>query len=647
MNWIVALVLALPLLAADAPPSWLLEAAAQNTPAYPSKVTRVVLLQEEHLTVAPDGRRMIRDRGAMKLLQRDRGAVTAGRSYNTKSGRIREFQGWIIGPDGKTTTLSSKDHVVDVALSQNYTYDEARSKILRFPKDAQPGSVFGWEIVEEEKTIFTQYSYEFQQTDPALISRFVLTTPAGWEARGTTINGDSIAPRVTGESSTWELRNLPWVADEDYRPDTHTLVPRLGVSYFPPSSASSALKPLSSWPAVSMWLTTLVDPPAEVTTAIRDKAAELSKSAKTPLDLMRAIATFAQQTSYVSVQMNLTRAGGYTPNRAEQILIRNYGDCKDKATLMRALLKAVNIESFMTVLYSGDRDYVRAEWPSPFQFNHAIIAIRVPEDTKLAAVVAHPKLGRLLFFDPTDPMTPFGELPEEEQGSRALVVAGDAGDLVQLPLLPPDRNHVETVVTGEITLTGALQAKLVRNYSGQAASFMRASLNDTPAVKQMFERSLSYRLGGLAVNEVSLKPLEDYAQLQAVVDFRVNQFGQVMQNRLLVVSPGNLMPDSDYLLSDETRTLPVKIRARSRRNIVRLKSPAGFDPDEVPDAVKVTSEYGSYEASWKVKDGEIVFDQTVRYKDLTVPAAAYSKIKSFFDEFAGAQGSSVVLIRRN
>ena len=647
MNWIAAFVAALPLLAADAPPSWLMEAAAQTTPAYPSKVTRAALLQEEHLTVAPDGKRVIRDRGALKVLQRDRGAVTASRSYNTKSGRIREFQGWVIAPDGKTTTLSSKDHVVDIALSQNETYGESRAKVLRFPKDAAPGSVLGWEIVEEEKTIFTQYSYEFQQTDPALISRFVLTMPQGWEARGTMINADALAPRVAGDSSTWELRNLPWIADEDYRPDTHTLVPRLGVSYFPSSSANSALKPLSSWPAVSIWLTTLVDPPAEVTAAIRDKGAELSRSAKTPLELMRAIATFVQQTSYVSVQMNLTRAGGYTPNRAEQILIRNYGDCKDKTTLMRALLKAANIESFMTVLYSGDRDFVRAEWPSPFQFNHAIIAIRVPADTKLAAVTDHPKLGRLLFFDPTDPMTPFGELPEEEQGSRALVVAGDAGDLVQLPLLPPDRNHVETVVTGEITPTGALKAKLVRTYSGQGASFMRARLNDDMAVKQMFERSLSYRLGGLSVSAVSLKPLEDQTQLQAVVDFDVNQFGQLMQDRLLVVSPGNIMPDSDYLFSDDTRTLPVKIRARSRRNSVRLTFPPGFGPDEVPSPVKVNSEYGSYAASWAVKDGEIVFDQTVRYKDLTVAADGYSKIKSFFDEFAGAQGSSVVLIRKD
>ena len=60
-------------------PAWLREAAAQPVPIYPPKVSTVVLLQEEHLTVAPDGRRIVRERGAIKLLQRDRVTPSAYR----------------------------------------------------------------------------------------------------------------------------------------------------------------------------------------------------------------------------------------------------------------------------------------------------------------------------------------------------------------------------------------------------------------------------------------------------------------------------------------------------------------------------------------------------------------------------------------
>jgi hypothetical protein len=157
---------------------------------------------------------------------------------------------------------------------------------------------------------------------------------------------------------------------------------------------------------------------------------------------------------------------------------------------------------------------------------------------------------------------------------------------------------------------------------------------------------LSYRLGGITLKSVKLQPGASPGVVQAEAEFEVNQFGQLMQNRLLALAPGIVVPDSDYLLTEQTRTLPLKIRARSRRNTIRLKAPEGFGPDEIPDAVHASTEYGEFKASWSVKNGEVLFDQSVTYKDTTVPAADYAKARSFFDGFAGAQGSTVVLIRK-
>jgi geranylgeranyl pyrophosphate synthase len=83
------------------------------------------------------------------------------------------------------------------------------------------------------------------------------------------------------------------------------------------------------------------------------------------------------------------------------------------------------------LIYSGDRTRVREEWVSPGQFNHCILAVRVSDETKARSVVQHPSLGRLLVFDATSPTTPVGDLPDHEQGSFALVAAGDGGALVR------------------------------------------------------------------------------------------------------------------------------------------------------------------------------------------------------------------------
>lgn len=627
-------------------PGWVQESAAQKVPAYSPKVSSVVLFQEETLTVAPDGKRVMHERGAIKFLDKGNRHVSAFRAYNTKSGKIRDFQAWLLTPDGRETLLSGKNNVSDISPWGTDVQEEQRAKKVDCPGDAPVGSVFAWEVTEEEKSVFTQHLYIFQYVQPVLRSRFVLNVPAGWEVRGTPINAGKLDPQISGDSYTWEMRDLPWIPDEEYRPDPHAVAPWLGVTYYPAGNAAADLKPLSSWKGVSSWLSTLVDGPAEATPPIRTKAKELSPDTATAMDRIRTVAELAQKTNYVAVQLNLTRGGGYTPHRAEDVLSKNYGDCKDKATLMRALLKAQRIDSYLVVLYSGDRDYVRPEWPSPFQFNHAIIGIKVPDDVQSPAVTVHPKLGRLLIFDPTDSTTPLGSLPEDEQGSYGLVVAPEDGDLIRLPMLPIDRNLVESTVSGQVGQSGELQAKVTRTYSGAAASRMRDILQDEKAVRNLFERSLSQQLGGVTLTSVSLKEYGE-SKVRATIDVNVLRFAQLMQGRLLLVSPGNLVPGSDFIFREKERRLPMKIRGRARRNVVRLQIPPGFAPDEVPDPVKVSGEYGDYEAYWLVKDNEIVFDQTVKLKDVTAPAADYAKVKKFFDQFAGAQNSAVVLVKKD
>ncbi len=296
------------LTAAEDAPSWAREAAAQTVPDYPSKVNSVVLLQEEMVTVDADGRRVMRERGAIKILQPGGESIRGCRSYNTKNGRIRDFQGWLISPSGKAIPYA-KNRVIDVALSRDYVYDEARAKVLECGA-AAPGSVFAWEVTEEEKTVFTQDGFSFQEQSPVLISRYILNLPPSWEARGIVFNHEKLEPQVSGGAYTWELRNLPWIEREDYSPSFSALAPRLVVSYFPPADNRGGLQGLKDWTAVSNWLAPMVDPPAAVTDTVRAKALQLTANAPGELDKIRAIAAFAQQMNYVEVSLNVSRGGG-------------------------------------------------------------------------------------------------------------------------------------------------------------------------------------------------------------------------------------------------------------------------------------------------------------------------------------------------
>ena len=154
-----------------------------------------------------------------------------------------------------------------------------------------------------------------------------------------------------------------------------------------------------------------------MTMLLQQRRRELAAGAQTEMDRIKAIARYVQKIQYISIQVGVGRGGGYVPHSATEVFAKSYGDCKDKANFMRAMLSALKIQAYLVSITADDPSYVRAEWASPHQFNHCIIAIKIGDETKADAVVTHPKLGRLLIFDPTDPYTPVGDLPEPEQGS--------------------------------------------------------------------------------------------------------------------------------------------------------------------------------------------------------------------------------------
>lgn len=636
------------LLAKESAPNWVHDAAgsAPNT-GFPAKVTSLVLLHEEHLTVASDGKWSITERGAIKVLQPGRHNIFAWRAYSTRTGRIRDFRGWLILPSGKEIAYQ-KNSIIDEALSTEYTYDEARAQRLECDPNAPPGSVFAYEVTEDDDTVFTTYPYTFQDSAPVVVSRFVLTLPPSWEARAATFNHDAIQSTVEGGTYSWELRDLPWIEREEHSPGFESIAPWIGVTFFPPASANPALRPLKDWPAVSHWLSAFMDPPAEPTTAVTTKAAQLTAGAKTEMDKIRAIAVVAQQTNYVEVSMNVERGGGYTPHSADQVLSRNYGDCKDKATLMRALLKAAGIDAYTVAIFSGDREYVHSGWPSPMQFNHAIVAVKVSPETAADTVVNQPGVGRLLLFDPTDPVTPVGDLPSDEQGSLALLVASTNGDLIRMPQLPVSSGRIERKVQASMDANGHLSAHVVTEYFGPAGSSVRylASHGGADRLKQNLERGYARRLGGVDLDKISPVDHASEDRMELAVDLGVGQFGQFMQEKMLVLKPGVLTPDTDYTFANKQRRLPVRLESGLRKDSVVIQLPAGFAVDEIPDPVEIEGPYGAYRASWKFANGSVTFNQSLEIKQTVAPVTEYPKVKDFFDKIAGGQNEPIVLLKK-
>src|SRR3954447_8169652 len=183
---------------AEQPPSWVLQAAGTPVAATSPDAGFMVLLRQENVRVDSDGRRTMMERGVIRVLSSRRASPVITRTYNVKTGKIREFKAWILPAEGEPSTVQ-KSAVADIALDNEAAYDESRAKILDLGRSLTPGSLLAYEITEEEKTIFTQYQYSFRDSAaPVALSRFTLTLPPGWEAKGVPFNAGSLSPVVSG-----------------------------------------------------------------------------------------------------------------------------------------------------------------------------------------------------------------------------------------------------------------------------------------------------------------------------------------------------------------------------------------------------------------------------------------------------------------
>ena len=635
--------------ASDEAPAWLQQAAKVSVPAYEKDLPAVVLQREQHVTVSAEGRITTVTLFAVRILIREgRGYAEAKEFYESDAGKVRELHAWLIKSSGQVRKYG-KDDIIDAVEDPNDVYNESRFKMIDASKDADAGAVFGYQAITEERSIFSQDIWSFQSRLPAIASRYILTLPSGWGAKTVTFNHEKIEPTISGSTYTWELLNLPPIAPEPSSPRVSSLAPRIAISYFPPGDTQSGnFKTFSNWAEVSYWLSQLHDPQAVPNDALSEKTRQLTANAKTELEKIRAVGTFVQNIRYISIDIGVSRGGGMRPHAAIEVFAKSYGDCKDKANLMRAMLKVLGISAYPVAIYSGDSEYVREEWASPNQFNHCIVAIRVSDETQAATIITHPKLGRLLIFDATDDDTPVGDLPVPEQGSLALIVAGDAGSIMRMPVTPAETNLLDRRVTASLgsdgSLTAAISEKATGSWAvGYRSEFRHLSHSDYQKVIEGWITS-----GASAAKVSRVEPRDDSSagRFDLDIDFTAPSYAQLMQNRLLVFKPAIVSRRESLFLTEAKRKHPVVLRSTAYSESVSVKLPAGFVVDELPDPVKLNTSFGSYATTYEVKDQQLIFTRKLVQNAITIPVDQYNSVRSFFEKIRAAEQAPVVLARK-
>ncbi len=643
-----ALTAVLPVRAGDAP-QWMHALLSMPLPAHDEKTNAVLLYSERTVAVQSADKIKTTVREAYKILRpggREYGTVAV--SYNSHK-KITGMRGWCIPAQGKDYEIKDKE-AVEISLPKiegSELVSDVKDKLLRIPA-AEPGNIVGYEYEEEEQPYVLQDVWRFQETSPVREAHYTLLLPSGWEYKATWMNFPEAKPTQAGNQVQWVVTEVKGMKHEDNMPPWQGVAGQMIVSFFP-SGGSSQNRGFQNWKEMGIWYQGLTSGRRDASPELKQKVTALTSSAGTPVDKMKAIAGFAQRDiRYVAIELGI---GGWQPHPATEVFTHHYGDCKDKATLLGSMLHEIGIDSYYVVINS-ERGSVTPETPAHMgDFDHAVIAIKLPDgimDASLAATMVHPKLGKILFFDPTDELTPFGQLGGALQANYGLLVMPDGGELVKLPALPPAMNGIRRTANLTLNATGTLSGDVQEVRVGDRAWSQRWALRtatkDADRVKPI-ETLLSHSLATFQITKASV------GNLQTTDQPFVYNYSVVAANyaktagSLLLVRPrfvGN--KSSDLLETKEPRKYPVEFDGPSRdSDTFEITLPPGYEVDDLPPPVNADYSFASYHSETEVNGNTLKYSRTFEVKELSVPVSKVDDLKKLYRIIAGDERNTAVL----
>ena len=378
------------------------------------------------------------------------------------------------------------------------------------------------------------------------------------------------------------------------------------------------LSTFADWMQVAHWYAKLQGDRVVVDDHVQQKALELTRGATTPLEKAHRLYDYvASNVRYVSLSFGV---GRLQPHAASEVLQNGFGDCKDKHTLLEALLRAAGIASY-PVLISSYRK-IDPDIPSPAQFDHEITAARVGKGEELT------------WLDTTSEVAPYGLIMYQLRNKQALLASDDTyAGLRKTTADAPLRNLVAIKIDGKFSETGVLDATFELTAQGDSDLPIRMALRRAPPaawqrVLEVFSAVWGYADGDIA--EVHVDSLENTRKpLHLTYHFHKENFFRVP------TSGANFRVLPPIQLSGLSRTNPRKgpqpldvgpsVEETYRAHI---QFPATYSVT-TPDSVRMARDYGEYSSSYTLNKNVLDAERHLVLKVNELPPARRADYDSF------------------
>ena len=622
--WLAALILsgaaraqapALPPLPAPTPAQ---ASAPQTTPATtpaPADYSREPFVVEQFYTTARfenDGTGE-RDVSARVRVQSDAGVKEWGEivfGYNSANEqvdihfvRVRKADGTVV-----TATPDAVKELTAPVAADAPVYTDYKEKHITVPS-LRPGDTLEYEIATRLATPLAPGEFWFQHeflTDTIVLDeRLAVDVPSGRKL--TLASADFPYDKSSSNGRTvysWKHANLARPSDDDAAKKKQKATEQK-----PPDVQ---LTTFADWKGVAQWYAQLEQGRTEPDAAIRAKTQELIAGSANNLDKMQALYDYVSKNiRYVSLSFGL---GRYQPHAAAEVFANQYGDCKDKVTLLASMLEAAGIHSDAVLIPSSRK--LDTSMPSPSQFDHVITAVPQGDD--------------LIWMDATAEVAPFRMLLSPLRDKSALLVPPDgAGKIVQTPADPPFLSMQSVDVEGQVSDLGKLDAHLHYTLRGDTEFLLRTVFRNTSETEWKQVGAEILRYDGIEGDVVSVKPgdpSDTRNPFELDIEFTQANFLDWSSKEAKVALP---LVSIGLPKADEDNTDPIEIGSPLDVSAkLKLTLPASFTA-QPPVGIAVARDYAQFQSSYDFEGHTLTAQRSLDFKMRELPATRTSDYLAF------------------
>jgi len=559
------------------------------------------------------------------------------KGYNDDT-KITKLSAKIYDALGKQIKKYSKRKFLDVsAVSGETLYSDERLKYVDYIPVAYPYTVV---FESEYKNSSTGFIPRWFPTEGYYVgvekSQYKLNNPLKIIVRTKKKNFKNYP--IQDKSSEFNLHYI-FENQRAIKPEALTIASRDFMPYLIVALNNFSLKGVkgyaSNWKEFGKWQNkNLISGRDILEPATVTKIKDLVKGLDNPIEKAKLVYEFVQnKTRYIGVQVGI---GGWKPILANQVDKVGYGDCKGLTNYTKALLSAVGITSYYTLVYAKQKINIDKDFAT-FQGNHAILNIPASELSG----------GNNIWLECTSQTNPFGFLGDFTDDRDVLVITPEGGVIKRTPSYKNETNLQTTKATIRLDEKGTIQATLERVSKGLqfANKYSYERYPKEELIKHYKSGVWGYN-NNLEVESVKLKndkeqvaftedfliSIEDYATVtDAEILFRVNFFNK-----------NSFIPKRN-----RNRKLPLQIsRGFKDEDESIIEIPKGYQVESLFEDKSIINKFGMYQISIdKIDEYHIKYKRTLFIKEGLYPKEDYKAYRAFRRKVAKNDNLRIALIK--